>query len=75
MKDMNLYEDINDKEYSKTIEVLLENNNLKKEYLNDYLQIEYQNITNFSTTINKLLEKKYNTNEINYITKKYKRGY
>lgn len=72
MEDMNLYEDINDKEYSKTVEVLLESNNLKKEYLDDYYQIEYQNITNFSTTINKLLEKKYNSDEINYITKNIK---
>lgn len=72
MEAMNLYEDINDKEYSKTVEVLLESNNLKKEYLDDYYQIEYQNITNFSTTINKLLEKKYNSDEINYITKNIK---
>lgn len=72
MEAMNLYEDINDKEYSKTVEVLLESNHLKKEYLDDYYQIEYQDITNFSTTINKLLEKNYNSEEVNYITKNIK---
>lgn len=72
MEAMNLYEDINDKEYSKTVEVLLESNHLKEEYLDDYYQIEYQDITNFSTTINKLLEKNYNSEEVNYITKNIK---
>ena len=67
MKDKNLYEEINNKEYSKTIEVLLEDNNIKKEYLNDYYKITYQDIPNFSTKINKLLEKNYNSEEINYI--------
>ena len=68
MKELDLYEEINNHEYSKTVEVLLESNNFKKEYLNYYYDIEYKNITNFSTIINRLLDKNYNSEEINYIT-------
>ncbi len=67
MKQINLYDEINNKNYSRTIEVLLEDNKLEKLYLEEYYQIEYTNINNFSTTINKLLDKKYNSEEINYI--------
>ena len=72
MENMSLYDEINNKEYSKTIEVLLENNELKKEYLNDYYNIKYTAINNFSKTINLLLDKDYNPNEINYIIKNRK---
>ena len=68
MKEMNLYDEINSKEYSKTIEVLLENNKLKEKYLDEYYQINYSNIDDFSNTINNLLNKNYNSDEINYIT-------
>ena len=68
MKELNLYDEINSKEYSQTVEVLLEDNELKKEYLDDYYKINYKNINNFSTTINILLAKNYNSEEINYIT-------
>ena len=67
MKQMNLYDEINSKEYSKTIEVLLEDNKLEEQYLDEYYQINYTNITNFSTIINNLLDKNYNSEEINYI--------
>ena len=69
MKDMDLYNEINSKEYSKTIEVLLEDNELKEKYLDDYYQIDYMNIENFSSTINNLLNKNYDGEEINYIMK------
>ena len=69
MKELNLYDEINNKAYSKTIEVLLENNNLEPQYLDEYYQINYTNITNFTTIINNLLAKNYNSDEINYITK------
>lgn len=69
MKEMDLYNNINNKEYSKTIEVLLENNKLNTKYLDDYYEINYTNINDFSTTINKLLDKKYSPEEINYILK------
>ena len=68
MRNLNLYDEINSKEYSKTVEVLLEDNELKKEYLEDYYEINYKNIHNFSTIINELLAKDYNSEEINYIT-------
>ena len=67
MKELDLYDEINSKDYSETIEVLLENNKLEKEYLNEYYNINYINITNFSTIINELLDKNYNSEEINYI--------
>ena len=69
MKELDLYDEINSKDYSETIEVLLENNKLEKEYLNEYYNINYINITNFSTIINELLDKNYNSEEINYILK------
>lgn len=72
MKELNLYEEINKREYSQTIEVLLETNNLKEQYLENYYQIEYRNMTNFGNIINKLLDKNYNSEEINYITKNMK---
>ena len=67
MKQIDLYDEINSKNYSKTIEVLLEDNELKEQYLDEYYQINYTNIANFNTTINELLNKKYNSEEINYI--------
>ena len=69
MKELKLQDEINNQAYSKTIEVLLETNNLRKEYLNEYFNINYENIYNFPTIINKLLDKNYNSEEINYITK------
>ena len=67
MKELNLYDEINSKDYSKTIEILLENNELEKKYLNEYYNINYINIKNFSIIINELLDKNYNSEEINYI--------
>ena len=72
MKEMNLYDKINNAEYSKTIEVLLEDQELQEKYLDDYYNINYTNITNFSTTINELLDKDYSSEEINYITENMK---
>ncbi len=67
MNKLNIYDKINKLEYSKTIEVLLEENNFKTEYINEYSKINYQNINNFSNTINELLTKNYKHEEINYI--------
>lgn len=67
MKDSNNYDLINNKEYSKTVEVLLEEQELNNKYLDEYYKIEYKNITNFAQNINKLLAKEYNAEEINYI--------
>lgn len=67
MKESNNYDLINNKEYSKTVEVLLEEQELNNKYLDEYYKIEYKNITNFAQNINKLLAKEYNAEEINYI--------
>lgn len=67
MKESNNYDLINNKEYSKTVEVLLEEQELSNKYLDEYYKIEYKNITNFAQNINKLLAKEYNAEEINYI--------
>lgn len=67
MQEYNNYELINNKEYSKTIEVMLEEKEFNTKYINEYYKIEYTNITNFSKTINQLLDKDYNSEEINYI--------
>ena len=71
LKELDIYTEINNKDYSKTIEVLLEDNNFKTKYLNDYFNIDYQDIDNFSKTINSLLDKDYNSQEINYIIKNF----
>ena len=75
MQELNLYDEINNKEYSKTIEVLLEENKLNEKYLNEYYNITYSNINNFSTIINQLLDKSYNSEEINYIISNYINNY
>lgn len=72
MEEKNLYNKIIKKEYSKTIEVMLESNNLEEKYIDDYYKINYINISNFTTNINNLLDKKYNAEEINYITSNFK---
>lgn len=72
MEEKNLYNKIIKNEYSKTIEVMLESSNLEEKYINDYYKINYVNISNFTTNINSLLDKKYNAEEINYITSNFK---
>jgi len=72
MKDLNLYEKINKKDYSKTIEMMLENNALKEEYLDSYYKINYFETNDFFTNTNKLLEKEYTAEEINYIFNNFK---
>ena len=70
MKDIEIYDKV--LEYSKTVEVMLENNKLKKEYLNKYFDIDYIETKDFTTLINTLLDKNYSIEEINYITSNYK---
>lgn len=69
MKEENLYEKLKNKEYSKTIEVVLEDKLFNEKYLNEYHKINYHNINNFSETINSFLTKHYTGEEINYILK------
>ncbi len=67
MKSINLFDKINTKEYSKTVEKMLETNNFEEKNLKEYFKIDYIKMENFETTINTLLEKKYTSEEINYI--------
>lgn len=69
MNELDYYDLINSKEYSKTIEIMLENKEFEKKYLNEYLKIEYQEINDFSKIINSFLTKEYKGDEINYILK------
>lgn len=72
MEEKNLYNEIIKNEYSKTIEVMLENNNFEEKYINNYYKINYIDIPNFTTNTNKLLDKDYNSEEINYINNNLK---
>lgn len=71
LTNLELEDIVKDKDYSKTIEVLLETNTLNKDYLEDYYQIDYINNKNFTTYINKLLDNSYKPEEINYILSNY----
>ena len=54
------------KKYSKTLEEAIINNNFDKEYLLDYLNINYiENNDTFIDDVNKLLKLGYNSNDIN----------
>ena len=72
MKEYNIYEKIINKEYSKTVEAMLTEKTFKDEYLEEYYNIEYNDMVGFTVVVNKLLEKEYNSEEINYIIKNYK---
>lgn len=52
-------------DYSKTLEMAISNNSYKDEYFNDYLNINYNETDNFINNINTLLDKGYNTEDIN----------
>ncbi len=67
MKEQNLYDEISKKDYSKTIEILAEEDELMSDYIDEYYKIEYIEIDNFSNTTNELLNKNYTSEEINYI--------
>ncbi len=71
LKEKNLFNEINNLDYSKTLEVMLEENAYIDKYLNSYIKIDYQDITDFTNTINTLLNKNYTYQEINHILKNY----
>lgn len=72
MQEYNVYNDISKNDYSKTVEIMLESNNFKTEYLHNYYEINYVSIDDFTTIINTFLDKNYNSEEINYIISDYK---
>ncbi len=67
MKELDIYEKINNLEYSKTTEEMLLNNKLKKEYITDYESIKFIQKNNFLSIVNNLLDNGYNSMEINSI--------
>ena len=65
-KEDNYYEKIKEtKKYSKTLETAVIENNYKKEYFDEYLDINYVEENNFITNINKLLDLGYKNKDIN----------
>ena len=52
---------------NETIKAMKDNNTYKEEYINEYNKINYVDIKDFATSVNKLLDKNYNAEEINYI--------
>ena len=65
-KEENYYEKIKEtKKYSKTLETAVIENNYKKEYFDEYLDINYVEENNFINNINKLLDLGYKNKDIN----------
>lgn len=65
-KEDNFYEKIKEtKKYSKTLETAVIENNYKKEYFDEYLDINYVEEENFINNINKLLDLGYKNKDIN----------
>ena len=65
-KEDNYYEKIKEtKQYSKTLETAVIENNYKKEYFDEYLDINYVEEENFINNINKLLDLGYKNKDIN----------
>ena len=65
-KEDNYYEKIKEtKKYSKTLETSVIENNYKKEYFDEYLDINYVEENNFINNINKLLDLGYKNKDIN----------
>lgn len=70
-KEENIYDVIKDnKKYSKTLEEAILQNKYKKDYLLEYLNINYIEDDNFLDNINKLLDIGYKSNDINNIYSK-----
>ena len=65
-KEDNYYEKIKEtKKYSKTLETAVIENNYKKEYFDEYLDINYVEENNFLNNFNKLLDLGYKNKDIN----------
>lgn len=67
LKENNQFEYINSKKYSKTLEEIINTEYFNKEYLDSYIEIEYQEDEQFLENITKLLNIGYNSNDINNI--------
>lgn len=67
MKEYNVTDEIASKSYSKTVDKMLSNKEFKKEYLQDYYAINYQEKDDFLKSVNTFLDKNYSAEEINNI--------
>lgn len=65
----NKLKNIYKKDYSKTLDEMLQTKKFNIMYIEEYLEIEYQDTKNFLSNINKYLEIGYNASEINNIFK------
>ena len=63
----NTYNDIKDYKYSKTLEKIINTEYYNEIYLKEYLNINYIDNKTFLSNINSLLDKGYNSNDINDI--------
>ena len=70
-KELNIYDNLMNHEYSKTVEKLLEEELFNEDYLDEYYQIDYVDTKEFANYLNILLNKNYNSSEINYIFKNF----
>lgn len=67
MKEKNIYNQISQKDYNKTIETMIQNGDFQEKYFKDYYEINYQEKENFTKLVNIFFEKNYSTEEINNI--------
>jgi len=63
----NTYNEIKEHKYSKTLESIINTEYYNNKYIKDYLNINYIDNSNFLSNINSLLDKGYNSNDINNI--------
>jgi len=63
----NIYNKIENHKYSKTLEEIINTEYYNEKYLENYIEITYKENVNFLDYTNKLLEKGYNSNDINNI--------
>ncbi|MBQ6687206.1 MAG: M15 family metallopeptidase [Bacilli bacterium] len=67
MKELNIYDKVDQNKYSKTLEEMLINNSFNSKYVDVYTEINFVNKSNFLNVVNTLLEKEYSASEINMI--------
>lgn len=67
MKELNMYQEISNLDYSKTVEKMLEEKKFQEKHLKSYLEITYKEKKDFSTLVNNFLDKNYTSLEINNI--------
>lgn len=68
MNELNIYDEIHNKDYSLLIEEMLVKSKFNNKYLNKYFEITYVEKNDFLNIVNTLLDNGYNSKEINLIT-------